>query len=124
MDRGYRLTRYAAGLIAVRVGEPSESADAWLAKHRAASAVLLTAWNPMSRPMPEAWNRRAHGRLLRRLGRRPRAEGTSGTADWQELTVAVPGDERFGRRLARHFRQRAFVLLRRGRPALLVYAFR
>jgi hypothetical protein len=38
--------------------------------------------------------------------------------------VAVPGDERFGRRLARHFRQRAFVLLRRGRPALLVYAFR
>ena len=29
MDRGYRLTRYAAGLIAVRVGEPSESADPW-----------------------------------------------------------------------------------------------
>ena len=124
MDRGYRLTRYAAGPIAARIGEPSGTADRWLAGHRAASAVLITAWNPMSRPMPDAWNARAHARLLRLLGRRPHVEGMSGTADWQELTVAVPGDERFGRRLARRLRQRAFVLLHRGRPTLLIYPFR
>lgn len=124
MDRGYRLSRYAAGPIAVRIGAPSGSADAWLARHRVASAVLLTAWNPMSHPMPEAWNARAHARLLTLLRRRPCAEGMSGTASWRELTVAVPGDERFGRRLAHRFRQRAFVLLRRGRPARLIYMTR
>lgn len=121
MDRGYRLSRYAAGPIAARIGAPSESADAWLARHRAASAVLITAWNPMSRPMPETWNARAHARLVAWLRGRPFVEGLSGTPAWMELTVAVPGDARLGRRLARRFRQRAFVLLRRARPARLVY---
>ena len=122
MDRGYRLTRYAAGPIAARIGAPSASADAWLAWHRAAAAVLLTVWNPMSRPMPQAWNARAHARLLAMIRGRPYVQGWSGSADWREWTVAVIGGEGLGRRLARRFRQRAFVLLRRGRPALLVYA--
>jgi hypothetical protein len=121
MDRGYRLTRYAAGPIAARIGEPSPSADAWLARHRAASAVLITAWNPMSHPMSDAWNARAHARLLAMVRRRPYAEGWSGTADWQEWTVAVVCTDRLGRRLARLFRQRAYILLRRGRPTLITY---
>lgn len=121
MDRGYRLTRYGAGPIVARIGEPSPSADAWLARHRAATAVLITAWNPMSHPMSDAWNARAHARLLAMLRRRPLVEGWSGTAAWREWTVAVIGTDRLGRRLARLFRQRAYVLLRRRRPALLVY---
>jgi hypothetical protein len=121
MDRGYRLTCYRAGPIEARIGRPSASADAWLARHRAATAVLITAWNPMSHPMSEAWNARAHARLLGMLAKRPRAEGFSGTPDWQEWTVAVVGTDRLGRRLSRLFRQRAYILLRRRRPALLVY---
>ena len=49
-------------------------------------------------------------------------EGWSGNGPWQEWTVCTPGGRRLGLRLARRFRQRAFVLLRRNRPALLVYA--
>ncbi len=122
MDRGYRISRYAAGPVATRIGEPSPSADAWLTRHRAPSAVLLTAWNPMSRMMPRRWNDAAHRRLLRALRGRVVEEGWSGNGPWQEWTVCTPGGRRLGLRLARRFRQRAFVLLRRNRPALLVYA--
>ncbi|MFL1461112.1 DUF3293 domain-containing protein [Roseococcus sp. DSY-14] len=122
MDRGYRLSRYAAGPVAARIGEPSPSADAWLAQHRAASAVLITAHNPMSRMMPAAWNAAAHARLLRALRGRPVEVGVSGMHGWQEVTVCTPGGLRLGHRLARRFRQRAFVLLRRRRPTLLVRA--
>lgn len=122
MDRGYRISRYAAGPLAARIGEPSSSADRWMARHRAASAVLLTAWNPMSRPMPRRWNEAAHRRLLHALRGRPVEEGWSGRAPWLEWSACTPGGRRLGLRLARRFRQRAFVLLRRGRPALLVYS--
>ena len=122
MDRGYRLTHYVAGPISAHIGARSPSADAWLAAHRAATAVLISAWNPMSRRRSANWNRRAHARLRALLGRRPTEEGLSGAPGWQELMVAVPGDARFGRVLAARFRQRAFVLLRRNRPATLVYA--
>lgn len=121
MDRGYRISRYRAGPVSTRIGEPSPSADAWLARHRAPTAVLLTAWNPMSRMMPRRWNDAAHARLRRALRGHPLAEGWSGNGPWQEWTVCVPATRREGLRLARRFRQRAFVLLRRGRPALLVY---
>ncbi|WP_207540639.1 DUF3293 domain-containing protein [Sabulicella rubraurantiaca] len=122
MDRGYRISRYAAGPVAARIGEPSPSADAWMAEHRAASLILITAWNPMSRPMPRRWNEEAHRRLLRALKGRPVAEGWSGNGPWQEWTIATPGGVRLGRRLCRIFRQRAFVLLRRNRRTLLVYS--
>lgn len=122
MERGYRMARYVAGPMVIRIDKPSASVDAWLAGHRAAAAVLLSAWNPMSKRRPAARNARAHGCLLHAVRQRPHAEGISGTADWQELMVAVVGDARLGRRLARRFRQRAFVLLRRGRPAALVYS--
>lgn len=122
MDRGYRISRYSAGPVAARIGEPSPSADAWMAAHRAPSLILITAWNPMSQMMPRRWNDRAHARLLRELRGRPVAEGWSGNGPWQEWTVATPGDVRLGRRLARRFRQRAFVWLRRGRRTRLVYA--
>ena len=122
MDRGYRRSRYSAGPIVARIGEPSASADAWLARHRAAAAVLVTAWNPISRPQPPVRNALAHTALLRALRGRPFCEGWSGTAAFREWTVAVVGDLRLGRRLSRRFRQRAWVWLRRGRPALLVYS--
>ncbi len=122
MDRGYRLSRYAAGSVVARISAPSPSADAWLARHRAASAVLITAHNPMSRMMPDAWNAAAHARLMRTLRGRPVAVGESGMHRWMEVTACTPGGLRLGHRLARRFRQRAFVLLRRKRPALLVMA--
>ena len=53
---------------------------------------------------------------------RPVAVGESGMHRWMEVTACTPGGLRLGHRLARRFRQRAFVLLRRKRPALLVMA--
>jgi hypothetical protein len=121
MDRGYRRSCYRAGPIIARIGAPSPSADAWMAGHRASSAVLITAWNPMSLRMSDAWNARAHAKLLAMVRRRPHVEGCSGTKDWKELTIGVIGTDRLGRRLARLFRQRAYILLRRGKPTLLIY---
>jgi hypothetical protein len=113
--RAYRDTRYTAGGVDVRIGRP---ADAALGGVR--SATLISAWNPLSRRMADGWNRRMERALADRL-RRFRtcpAEGTLGA--WREAHVLVAGDHRAPLRLARVFRQRAVVILRRGAPARLV----
>jgi hypothetical protein len=118
--RAYRLTQYRADGVPIRIGRRSAALDDLLRRAQVRSGVLLSAWNPLSRRMPGGWNRRAERRLaawLRRHRTRP-ADGRLGR--WQEAHVLLLGDPRPGLGLARRFRQRAVVLLMRGRAPRLV----
>lgn len=122
-DQAYRATLYRAGDVRVRVGRRSRSAEAWLAARRAPQGCFLTAWNPLSRVMPARWNARAMAALLRALRGVEWQGGEGALGRWREEMVfaAIPAREAL--RLARRFRQAAIVVVPRGRPARLVYAF-
>ena len=116
--RAYRLTRYRAEGFDILVGR--RVSDGLFARIGARNATLVTAWNPMSRRMPQGWNGPMQRRLLERLRRVVAlpAEGTLGR--WHEAMVLVAGDVRPVLRLACVFRQRGVVVLRRGQSARLI----
>ncbi|MCX8133858.1 MAG: DUF3293 domain-containing protein [Roseococcus sp.] len=117
----YRASLYRAGEVAVRVGRRSASADRWLARHGAPQGVFLTAWNPLSRPMPGRWNAQAMAALRRALRPAPHVEGEGALGRWRERMLLAALSLRAARRLARRFRQAAVVVVPRGRPARLLY---
>ena len=96
----------------MRIGARSPAAQTLLANHRAREAVLISAWNPMSRPMPTGWNMRAQHRLTQRLRRVQVIEAEGCWRSWREEHVLVFGPAAPAIVLARRFRQRAVVLLR------------
>lgn len=117
--RAYRRTQYSAAgcIVLIGRGAPNRLFEAIGSR----SAVFITAWNPMSRRMPEGWNHRAQRRLRersRRLSSLP-ADGTLGRWHEAHLLVAV-ADIRPMMRLGRMFRQRALVVIQRSHPAKLV----
>jgi hypothetical protein len=114
--RAYLRTAYVSAGITVRVGH--RAPDALLAGTKV--AVFVTAWNPMSRRMPEGWNRRMQLRLRQRLRRFTIADAESSLLRWHEAMLLVTGDPRPLIRIARIFRQCAVVVVRRGQPARLV----
>jgi hypothetical protein len=117
MLRAYRDTAYRVDGIAVRIGR--RCPDALFDRLNAGVAVLLTAWNPRSRRMPDGWNRRMQQALRRRLRRFVVLEAVGALQCWREEMLLVAGDPRPGIRLAGRFRQRAVVILRRGQKARL-----
>lgn len=119
LARAYRLTEYSAAGCIVLIGR--RAPDRLFQALGARSAVFITAWNPMSRRMPDGWNQQAQCRLRERLRRfgSVSADGTLGRWHEAHLLVAVP-DMRRMVRLARIFRQRAVVVIQRGHPAKLV----
>ncbi len=88
--------------------------------------AIITAWNPMSEPMPADWNAAAQGRLIeavRALGLafHP-AEGVdaSDPPAWREESILVEGLEwKPAVQLIRVFRQGAAVYCASGRAGLL-----
>lgn len=98
--RAYRLTVYRVGDETVRIGHRSTL-----------TGVLITAWNPRSRRMPEAWNRRMQDRLRLSLRRWPIHEASGGLGRWREDHLLVAADPRLCRVLARRFRQHALLRL-------------
>ena len=108
----YRATDYAAGAIAARIGRRVPGLD-WRV------AVFLTAWNPYSRRMPDGWNRRMQARLRARLRGRTVLAGTGTLRRWREEMLLVALDPVRAMVLARRFRQRGIVVVRRGQPARL-----
>ncbi|WP_424813650.1 DUF3293 domain-containing protein [Roseococcus sp. YIM B11640] len=118
-DTAYRRTVYRAGPVVVRVGRPSASADAWMARHRRHEAWFIGAWNPLSRRMRPRWNAGAHARLAREL--RVFEEGEGQLAPWREDMFLAAADAARIRLLMWRFRQAAVVRVTRGRPARLVY---
>jgi hypothetical protein len=111
-------------VVVLRVDHHDARVDALLAKHGAASAAWLTAWNPGSVPFSRHANRRRHRRLVEALGATPYldGEGVSPDRQWRERGVFVLGVDREGaRRLGARFGQVSIVVVARGAaPALVV----
>jgi hypothetical protein len=120
LSRAYRLTRYEAAGIEVLIGRRSVAMDRLLAAHRCRSGVLVTAWNPFSRRMPDGWNRRMQTRLAQVARRWPQAPGEGRWRRWREVHLLLFAASAPALRLARLFRQNAVVIVRIGHPARLV----
>jgi hypothetical protein len=117
LARAYRLTRYQAAGTDIRIGR--RASEALFGRLGARGATLVTAWNPRSRRMPEGWNRRVQQRLRQCLRRFRVIDAEGSLHGWHEPMLLVAGDPRPAVRLAVRFRQRAVVILRRGRKARL-----
>lgn len=91
-----------------------------LRRHGAREAAFLTAWNPMSRQMPRAWNERMQRSLIGRLGTRSFLQGEGVWRDWREEHVLLFGPVGRAMVLARRYRQRALVAFRRDGRAILM----
>ena len=126
----YRAARYRVqdgdAMVEIRVGRPSLEADALLVGHGVAEGVLITAWNPGSRPRSAAENEQAGRALAAELDRRGvvRLAHVSSAPDgrWEEpgfLALGIDGEA--GVALARDFGQAAIVHLRAGLPAALLF---
>ena len=117
LARAYRLTRYQAAGTDIRIGRWARGA--LFGRLGACDATLVTAWNPRSRRMPGGWNRRMQRRLRQCLRRFTVVDAEGSLHRWHEAMLLVAGDPRPVVRLAVRFRQRAVVVLRRGRKARL-----
>ena len=117
--RAYRSTRYQVAGIDVRIGRRCPRMDTLLAAHRVREAVLITAYNPRSRPMAPGWNRHMQARLHQRLRNRTVLPARGDWRRWSEAHVFVFGSRVPLRQLARQFRQNAIVIVKLGQPAYL-----
>ena len=121
--RAYARTAYAAetpaGVVVARIGRRSAAIDAALRALGSRQGAFVTAWNPLSRAMPEGWNRRMQGRLRAAARRRRWLEGCGVGRGWSERHLLLAGDPRPTWRLALRFRQAAIVVVRIGAPARL-----
>lgn len=118
--RAYRQTRYTADGIEIRVGRRNAAMDAWLAAHGAQTGVLITAWNPRSRRMPRGWNARMQHHLAEHIRRCACVDAEGRLRQWHEAQLLVLCPPELAERIARRFRQRGIVVLRRHHPARLI----
>ena len=117
----------AAPPITLTIGVPNAAFDALLTQREAACAAMLTAFNPYSRRAGEADNAAAQCRLKRVLDAAGyamlEAEGIGRDERWPAepkfLIFGIPLEA--AKRLARQFRQNAFVWLEPGQAAALVF---
>jgi hypothetical protein len=115
--RAYQQTVYCGANCDIRIGR--RVPDALFMRLRARAAVFVTAWNPLSRRMPDGWNHRMQ-RRLRECLRRPMVLDAEGSLHrWREAMLLVPGDPRPVVRTAARFRQRGVIIVRRGQKARL-----
>jgi hypothetical protein len=121
--RAYRASCYFAGVHAARIGQRAPGLDALLRSWRAREGVFIAAGNPFSRRHPDGWNARRHALLRERLRGLPYVEGMGGAKRWWEAHYFIGISAARGRRLARLFRQKAMVALRRGAKARLIWLF-
>lgn len=130
LQAAYRATRYHARdgdrLLTTRVGSSSPDLDAVLAREGVACGVFITAWNPESRPTPEAENRRAAELLaaeVAALGLHALPhQGEGDDPDWppEEGLFVLGLAEADAATLAERYRQNAIVIVERGKTARLV----
>jgi Protein of unknown function (DUF3293) len=118
--RAFRATRYEADGIDVRIGRRSIEMDAWLSGMGARTGGFITAWNPLSRRMPEGWNQRMQHRLAERLRRHAAVPARGVLHRWHEAHLLTAAHPARLLRLARSFRQRGVVVIRRDQPARLM----
>ena len=116
----FHASTYHVGPLELRIGARDAAMDRLLRQHGVRAATLIGAWNPRSRLHPPGWNRHADRRLRGHLRHRSWIQATGGAGRWWEEHVLLLGDARVALVLARRFRQRAVVVLRRGQRARLV----
>jgi hypothetical protein len=121
--RAYRKTCYEVGAAKVRIGQRCLAMDYLLLRHHMREAAFITAYNPLSRPMPPGWNERMQKHLVRALRDRILLPARGYWRQWAETHVVVFGDTRPTRKLARYFRQNGIVIVRRRQPAQLLITF-
>lgn len=115
----YRRSTYEAAGAVARIGRRSPGVDALLARLGVQAGGFVTAWNPLSRRMPDGWNHRMQVRLQAAARRLPGAPGHGGDGRWREAHRLIGADPRRLLVLARRFRQAAIVTVARGQPARL-----
>jgi len=120
LRRAYLATRYEADGIPIRIGRRSACIDALLRALGSRQGVLITAWNPRSRRLPDGVNRRRQQRLAACLHILPTAPGNGGLRRWREDHLLVAADPRRLAVVGRRFRQRAVLIFRVGQPARLL----
>lgn len=127
--QAYRATDYrvhAPSPFTLRIGARSVDCDALLSARGTDGAAFLTAWNPFSQPVPDAENRAAQARLAADLDMVCTTifpgEGKGEIGDWppEPSLFALGITEADATRLARAYRQNAYVWIARGQPARLV----
>ena len=120
LEKAYRGTSYAAGLsLKLRVGEPHPFLDDMMAFRGLEDYAYLTAWNPGSKPLPEAENRARQEALKERLRAKGLKflEGVARADDgsWSEESLLVLGVSRDDAlALGRDLGQAAVLVGRRG----------
>ncbi len=120
LRRAYRRTNYRVGELEIRIGRRSAAMDTLLASQGSATAILLSAWNPLSRRMPAGWNQRMHRALAEALHRHTILDAEGAWRGWREAHLMVYSQVAPMQRMARHFRQRAVVQVGRAQPARLL----
>jgi hypothetical protein len=114
------MTDYTAAGITVRIGRRSADMDRLLMAHRQRAAVFITAYNPFSRSMPAAWNRRIQARLLQNLRGCPVLPASGRWGHWCEAHFLAFAPHRPMIVLARRYRQHGIVTVRLRQPARLI----
>jgi hypothetical protein len=94
--------------------------DALLCRLGARTGAFITAWNPLSRRMPEGWNRRMQRCLAEHLRHNAMLPANGSLRRWHEAHLLVATDPRRLLCLARRFRQRGVVTVARHQEARLV----
>jgi hypothetical protein len=118
--RAWRATAYEAAGAVARIGRRSAAMDRLLRRLGARQGAFVSAWNPLARRFPAGRNARRHLALRRAARRLAFAEGWGRGRDWAERHLLIAGDPRRLAVLARRFRQRGIVVVRRGAPARLM----
>lgn len=123
LSRAFRASCYFAGAHGARIGQRAPALDALLGSWRAQEGVFIAAGNPFSRRMPQGWNARRHAALRECLRGLPYVEGKGGAKRWWEAHYFIGISAARGRRLARLFRQKAMVALKRRDKVRLIWVF-
>jgi hypothetical protein len=131
MARAYRATAYRVflpfGEIVLRCGRKARRLDDWLEAEGLAHWCVLTAWNPGSRRLAAAENRRRQEalrqHLLARVYRLFPGENHADAKNWPiEETFFVPMlAQAAARELTRSYGQNAFLWGARGKAARLCW---
>lgn len=113
--------------VTLNIGRRNPDFDAVLDRHRATTAVVVTAYNPRSMVLADAENRARHAALTALLDARGRdyalGEGRDPSGAWKPelecVVFGIPLEE--GLEMARRFEQNAIVFVTRGEAPELAY---
>jgi hypothetical protein len=124
----YRDTDYVAmlpgGDTVIRIGQPAPAVDAWLEREGKRTALVISACNPMSRPLSAEENATRHAALMAKAIEEGwsfvEAVGRSPDGAWSEASLLIADlGVTEANLLARRFEQAGYVWIESGKPASL-----